>query len=90
MIKQITVLSKALADENRVKILDLLSKNKLCVIALASILKISQPAVSQHLKILRNSGLLDSSKDGYHTHYSINQNMLEDYRRLIRQLVVKK
>jgi len=90
MIKQITVISKALADENRVKILDLLSGNKLCVIALADILKISQPAVSQHLKILKNSGLLSSKKEGYHIHYSVNREVFEDYGKLIKQLGVKK
>lgn len=90
MIKRITEISKALADENRVKILNLLSEKKLCVMALANILKISQPAVSQHLKILKNSGLLDSNKQGYHIHYSVNQDVLEDYRRLIKQLGVKK
>jgi DNA-binding transcriptional ArsR family regulator len=90
MIKQITEMSKALADENRVKILNLLSEKKRCVMALANILKISQPAVSQHLKILKNSGLLDSNKQGYHIHYSVNQDVLEDYRRLIKQLGVKK
>lgn len=83
-------ISKALADENRVKILELLSQRKFCVMALAKILKISQPAVSQHLKILKNARLLTSKKMGYHVHYSVNQKVLENYRKMIKQLGVKK
>ena len=49
---------KALADENRLKILKMLINSDLCVGALANHLGISKPAVSQHLQILRKAGLV--------------------------------
>lgn len=64
-------LFKALADENRFKIIDLLLCNNLCVGALARVLNISKPAVSQHLKILREAGLVRGEKIGYWTHYRV-------------------
>ena len=68
---QIVKLFKALADENRLKIVSLLSYNNLCVGALARVLNISKPAVSQHLKILREAGLVRGEKIGYWTHYRV-------------------
>ena len=64
---------KAIADQNRLKLLDLLLTHDLCVGALASRLGISKPAVSQHLQILRKAGLVRGEKRGYWTHYSIER-----------------
>ena len=55
---------KALSDETRMKIVILLLKNNYCVRALAKELKISEAAVSQHLKVLREAGLLTGEKKG--------------------------
>ena len=72
---------KALGDPTRLKLLKLLLKsNKLCVGMLAKKLEISQPAVSQHLKILKNVGILDSNRIGYHVHYSVNTIMIDKYK----------
>jgi ArsR family transcriptional regulator, arsenate/arsenite/antimonite-responsive transcriptional repressor len=72
---------KALGDQSRLKILRLISKNgnNLCVGMIAGKLDISQPAVSQHLKILKNSGLVMADRKGYHIHYSVNSQALEKY-----------
>jgi DNA-binding transcriptional ArsR family regulator len=67
---------KALADERRLKILQLLSTNDLCVGALAKHLGISKPAVSQHLQILRKAGLVKGEKRGYWTHYIVERQAL--------------
>jgi DNA-binding transcriptional ArsR family regulator len=64
---------KALADENRLKILNMLISNDLCVGALAKHLGVSKPAVSQHLQILRKAGLVSGEKRGYWTHYMVNR-----------------
>jgi len=64
---------KALADENRLKILHMLLVNDLCVGALAKQLGISKPAVSQHLQILRKAGLVKGEKRGYWTHYVVDR-----------------
>ena len=53
---------KAIADQNRLKLLDLLLSDDLCLGALANRLGLSKPAVSQHLQILRKAGLLKGEK----------------------------
>lgn len=65
-----------MADERRLKILQLLSTNDLCVGALAKHLGISKPAVSQHLQLLRKAGLVKGEKRGYWTHYIVERRVL--------------
>ena len=71
----ITVM-KALADDTRMKILRLLLSHNYCVRALAKNLNISEAAVSQHLKTLREAGLIVGSKQSYFVHYSVNRDVL--------------
>jgi len=77
---------KALADEKRLKIIEMLLSGNLCVGALAGHLGISKPAVSQHIQILRKAGLIKGEKLGYWTHYSVNReaviNLAEGLNRL--------
>lgn len=67
---------KALADENRLQIIHLLLQHRHCVRALAQKLGVSEAAVSQHLKILKDAGLLSGERRGHHMHYEVNRNML--------------
>ena len=67
---------KAIADQNRLKLLDLLLTHDLCVGALASRLAVSKPAISQHLQILRRAGLVRGEKRGYWTHYTVERKAL--------------
>lgn len=60
---------KALGDPTRLKIFLSLFERKHCVRSLSKKLGISESAVSQHMKILRESGLVYGEKYGYHTHY---------------------
>ena len=62
---------KALSNDTRLQIVQILSKQPLCVNALAHKLDMSQPAVSQHLKVLENAGLVEGDKRGYWVHYSL-------------------
>ncbi|MGN0477903.1 MAG: metalloregulator ArsR/SmtB family transcription factor [Hominenteromicrobium sp.] len=64
---------RALADENRLLILRLLLRRNCCVRALSRQLDISEAAVSQHLKVLREAGLIIGEKCGYFTHYTVNR-----------------
>jgi ArsR family transcriptional regulator len=66
----ITVL-KALAVEPRARIVSLLCGRCLCAGALARILKITPGAVSQHLNVLKDSGLVVAEKRSYFMHYRI-------------------
>ena len=73
----IVLMFRCLADENRLKIIQLLSQRKYCVRALSKELGISEPAVSQHIRLLKNAGLLEiGDKNGYHIHYAVNKNRL--------------
>lgn len=67
---------RALADPTRLRLLHLLchqpTPNALCVNALSDVLGITQSAVSQHLRILKNIGLVRGERRGYHIHYFIN------------------
>jgi ArsR family transcriptional regulator len=76
MTPLITIL-KALSDETRFSILGLLMAEALCGRALAQRLGISEAAVSQHLKVLKEAGLVEGQKRGYWMHYSVQGKGLE-------------
>jgi ArsR family transcriptional regulator len=67
---------KAMADETRFRIINLLLTHDLCVGALAGRLDMSKAAVSQHLQILRKAGLVRGEKRGYWTHYSVDKSAI--------------
>ncbi len=68
-MKTFVKVMKALSDPNRVKIVKLLQQKVMCVCELQAALKISQPSVSKHLKILEEAGLVDYQKDGLWVNY---------------------
>ena len=69
-----------LSDPTRLKLLRLLSQQKepnaLCVNALAYQLGVTQSAVSQHLRLLKSSGLVKGERRGYRIHYFLNEEAL--------------
>jgi len=67
---QATVL-KALANPTRLEVLHLLADGPTTVGALAAALRLSQPNVSQHLAVLRSTGLVDADRGGRETHYRL-------------------
>ncbi|HKD89235.1 MAG TPA: metalloregulator ArsR/SmtB family transcription factor [Streptosporangiaceae bacterium] len=80
---------EVVAEPTRRRILDLLLAGELAVGELVTSLAISQPAVSQHLRVLREAGLVSSRTDAQRRLYSINpaplaelDSWLEPYRRL--------
>ena len=62
-------LFKYLSDPTRVRIFWLLSHEEECVINLAALLEMSSPAVSHHLRVLKDSGLLSSRREGREVYY---------------------
>jgi DNA-binding transcriptional ArsR family regulator len=74
---------KALGDLTRLQIIYLLStepSGKLGVSELAVRLKITQPAVSQSLKILKTEGLVESRREGFFVYYSISRERIMQFR----------
>ena len=78
---------KALAAPIRVRILALLRTRALCVNALATRLNVTQGAVSQHLRILREAGIVLAEKRGYYVHYQLNERRLATWRKELDKLL---
>ncbi len=68
---------KALGEPRRFLLLQLMSDRGYCVRALAQKSGLSESAVSQHLKVLREAGLVYGVKKGYYTHYCLDKTVLE-------------
>jgi ArsR family transcriptional regulator len=62
---------KALAEPLRWQILRLLGREELCVCHLVDELGVAQPLISHHLRVLREAGLVESSKHRYWTYYRL-------------------
>lgn len=61
----------ALADKTRLRVLNLMRDEEVCVCFFAEVLGDSQPKISRHLAYLRNAGLVTARRDGKWMHYSI-------------------
>ncbi|MBN1975302.1 MAG: winged helix-turn-helix transcriptional regulator [Sedimentisphaerales bacterium] len=85
--KDIARLLKILSIETRVKMLNLLKCRALCVNALAAQLAITPGAVSQHLRIMRDAGLVIDEKHGYYVHYRLNEKTLVVWREAVEKLL---
>ena len=78
---------KVFAVETRVKIIELLkSKGPLGAKNIAELIGITTAAVSQHLKILRQAGLVRSERKGYWIPYSIDEEALEKCRQVLNEV----
>ncbi|MGI6227945.1 MAG: ArsR/SmtB family transcription factor [Peptococcales bacterium] len=75
--KKYALLMKALSDETRVKIFHMLSQGELCACNILDEFNITQPTLSYHMKILSDSGLVHSRRDGIWMRYTINKDNLE-------------
>lgn len=71
-------LFKALGEPTRLKIIKLLAGRELCVCDLEEIMQISQPRISQHLKVLKYSGLVNERKEGQRSICSLNKDLLNN------------
>lgn len=64
---------KAFCDEKRLQILELLRDGEKCACVLIEQLNIAQSSLSYHMKILCESGIVDSRQEGKWTHYKISE-----------------
>ena len=79
---------KAFCDENRLMILEMLQSGEKCACVLLEKLKISQPTLSHHMKILCDSGIISSRKEGKWTYYSISAEGCEKAADLLKKLTI--
>jgi ArsR family transcriptional regulator len=70
MKKQLSIL-KGLADKTRLRIIQMLFSGPHCVEEMTARLKMSQPRISRHLRILRESGLVRTRRDRRRIYYSL-------------------
>lgn len=77
--KRYAAMMKALGDETRVKIFDMVSKGELCACKVLEEFNFTQPTLSYHMKILCDCGLVNGRRDGIWMRYTINE---EEYERL--------
>lgn len=64
---------KALADETRQKILEMLLKGEMHVGDIVDAFPVSQPTISHHLNVLKQAGLVTSRKEGKQVFYAVNR-----------------
>lgn len=82
--KNTAVVFKAFCDENRLRILKLLCSGEKCACKLLDELNVSQPTLSHHMKILCDSKVVESRKDGKWMHYSISKSGVEKAKELLQ------
>lgn len=70
-MRELSQITKALADDNRLRILAALRHGELCVCQVIELLELAPSTVSKHLSILRMAGLLESRKEGRWMHYRL-------------------
>ncbi|HAH61970.1 MAG TPA: transcriptional regulator [Treponema sp.] len=67
------LLFKALSDETRLKIIDMISCGELCACDILKCLNITQPTLSYHMKMLSECGLVNADRQGAWMHYTLNE-----------------
>lgn len=71
ILSEMEILFLALADKTRLRLLNLMSEDEICVCYFTEVLGESQPKVSRHLAYLRNAGIVSTRREGKWMHYSI-------------------
>ncbi len=84
-IEKLAEIFKALSDPTRLRLIKSLTRNEgaLCVNALSHMLGVTQSAVSQHLRVLRQAGLVWGERRGNFVHYALEKDVLEKYKKRI-------
>ncbi|HLD54019.1 MAG TPA: autorepressor SdpR family transcription factor [Sediminibacterium sp.] len=84
------ILFKALNDETRRGILELLKKSDMSAGEIAEQFNISKPSISHHLDLLKQAGLVVANKEGQFIHYSINTTVMDEMLKWMMQFKSKK
>ena len=84
--REIAKICKALGDENRVKIIQLLTKGELCACKLLEEFNIGQSTLSHHMKILCDAEIVVGRKEGKWTHYSFDPQGVQKAKELLDEI----
>ena len=85
-MKDLVKVFKALSDETRLKILLIISKRTICQKGISRHLGISESAVSQHIKVLKESGIVTGIKQGYSVIYVINDDCFKEAKFFLKMI----
>lgn len=81
---------KALSDETRLKIIDMLSCGEMCACNILEEFSISQPTLSYHMKILSDSGLVNARRHGAWMKYTLNKERANEALTFITHIISEK
>jgi ArsR family transcriptional regulator len=81
---------KAMSDETRLKIIDMLSCGELCACDILEELSISQSTLSYHMKALSESGLINARKDGSWMKYTLNEERTNETISFLNRIISEK
>ena len=76
---------RALADRTRLRLLNLLGADEVCVCFFVEILKTNQPKISRHLAYLRRAGIVSARRDGPWIHYRVVEPDDENAAKVLRE-----
>ncbi|MBY4605481.1 metalloregulator ArsR/SmtB family transcription factor [Bacillus rugosus] len=76
-VAAMTCCLKTLSDQTRLMMMKLFLEKEYCVCQLVDMFEMSQPAISQHLRKLKNAGFVNEERRGQWRYYSINQSCPE-------------
>lgn len=82
----VALICKAIGDNNRLKIIEMLSGSEKCACKLLERFEITQPTLSHHMKILCDCGLVNVRKEGKWSHYSLNYETLTAFKKYVEGL----
>src|ERR1700733_13226608 len=86
--QHLALLAKAISHPARISILKILAKKENCNCnELVALLPLSQSTVSQHLKELKNCGLINSTVHGTSSMYSLNKIILKKFEREFKKMI---
>ena len=78
---------RALADRTRLRLINLMGSDEVCVCFFVEILKTNQPKISRHLAYLRRSGIVGARRDGQWIHYRIAKPADPDAARILEGVI---
>jgi len=78
-MRELLKVLKALGDGNRLRVLKMLEIREMCVREITEILGIAQSAVSRHLRLLHEAGLVESRRVGLWVHYRLSRTRMNPY-----------
>ena len=78
---------RALADRTRLRLLNLMRNDEVCVCFFVEILKTNQPKISRHLAYLRRAGIVGARREGQWMHYRIAEPADADAARLLKDVM---